>query len=100
MRNKIILVVLLFTLIVMTAFAQSTFSVQPIKVDESDALKIQIAYQQVLSAQTQLDNAILRAKLKYKVPGDWNFEFDRGSFVPPAPPQPPPQQKSNVEKPK
>ena len=58
---------------------------QAIKVDEADALKLQVSYQQAISAQTQFENSLLRAKLKYKVPIEWMYSFESGKFEPPQP---------------
>ena len=88
MRTKLIAVVLLACGVIGLA---QTPSSQPIKMEEADALRLQIVYQQAIAAQNQLENGLLRAKVKYKVPVDWNYDFDKGAFVPPPVAAPPPK---------
>jgi hypothetical protein len=107
MKNKILLglVLILICAAGVLGLQTQTFSPQPIKIEEADALKLQLAFQQFQSAQTQMENALLRAKMKYKVGADWDYDFARGAFIAPTPPTipaptPKKDDKPSAEKPK
>ena len=95
-------------LVVVPLVVAQSFSVQngsapaPIKVEEAEALRLQIVYQQAIAAQNQLENALLRVKIKHKAPAEWGYSFERGQFEPPEVPkapaaQPPPSPKEKPQ---
>lgn len=55
----------------------------PVTVEQMDRLEIQAALDQVLLAQKELQNVLLRKQVKYRVPVGWNFNFETASFEPP-----------------
>jgi len=60
---------------------------KPIQItDQATQAEMQTAYNAIVMANKDFQIAILKAKVKYKVPEDWEFDASSLSFKPPRKP--------------